>query len=225
MEELSSFDRLVQELSLAQRKELLERIERSAKISQEPLIEILPEKTHDDIQDVYEHLSLFKKILLFIKALFAGKKKQEILEDILLNRLKKQITHQTHGLVDFKYSLFLEGIKSELDELAKAAYFFKNAMQKCLGKEKTNFIAFLGSFELPSTHERLLNEVSPRRINAEISAKEDPNIKLEMERRLNDILNNIPEADRKKTYLDSQALYYLYSFCIFPFEDILERFN
>ena len=224
MAELSSFDRLVQELSLSQRKELLERIERSVKISQEPLITILPEKTHDDIQEVYLHLSLFKKILLFLKALFAGKKKQEILKDVLLNQLKKQIMHQTHKLVDFKYSLFLEEMKNDLDELAKAAFFFKNPMQKCFGKEKTNFIAFLGSFELPSTHERLLNEVNPQRIIAETS-KEDPNIKLEMERRLRDILNNIPEADRKKTYIDSQALFYLYSFCMFPFEEILERFN
>ncbi|MBN1797426.1 MAG: hypothetical protein JW822_02545 [Spirochaetales bacterium] len=225
MAELSSFDRLVQELSLTQRKELLERIERSAKISQEPLITILPEKTQDDIQAVYEHLSLFKKILLFLKALFAGKKKQEILEEVLLNRLKKQIAHQTHGLVDFKYSLFLEEMKNELDELSKAAFFFKNAMLKCFGKEKSNFIAFLGSFELPSTHERLVNEVNPRRIIAETSGKEDPNIKLEMERRLRDILDNIPEEERKKTYLDSQALYYLYSFCMFPFEELLERFN
>jgi len=168
---------------------------------------------------------LFKKIMLFFKALFAGKKKQEILEEVLLNRLKKQIMHQTHGLVDFKYSLFLEDMRNELDELAKSAYFFKEAMQKCFRKEKANFFAFLGSFELSSTHERLQNEVNPQRIAAETSSKEDPNIKLEMEKRLRDILNSIPEADRKKMYLDSQALFYLYSFCIYPFDGILERFN
>jgi hypothetical protein len=225
MGEISTFDKLVRELSYGQRKDLLERIERSAKISQEPLIDVFPEKGENRIQAAYENMSLFKKLILFLKALFAGKKKEEMLEEILLNRLKKQIAHQTNRLVDFRYSIFLEEMKNELDELAKAAYFFRNSMQKCLGKEKSNFIAFLGSFEMPSTHERLLSEINPARIMAESSEKQERNIKVETDKRLREIVNNIPEADRKRMYLESQALSYLYSFCTFPFEELLERFG
>ncbi len=225
MAEISTFDRLVHELSYGQRKDLLTRIERSAKISQEPLIDVFTEKGENRVQKAYERMSLFKKLKLFLKALFAGKKKEEMLEEILLNRLKKQIAHQTNRLVDFRYSIFLEEMKNELDELAKAAFFFRNIMQKCLGKEKSNFIAFLGSFEMPSTHERLLSEISPARIMAELSEKQELNIKLETEKRLREIINNIPEADRKRMYLESQALSSLYSFCTFPFEELPERFG
>jgi hypothetical protein len=225
MEELSTFDRLVRELSLHQRKEMLARIERSAKISDEPLIGPLPEQTHEDIKEAYVHLSLWKKFLLFLKSLFAGKKREELLEEMLLNRLKKEITHQISRCVDFKYSLFLEEMKKELEELAQAANFFKEAMLKCLGKEKTNFIAFLGSFELAMTHEHLLSEINPQRIAIDAGGLEEGNIKIELEKRLRDILGTIPEGERENMYLESQALHYLFSFCTFSFEDILDRFN
>jgi len=225
MQETSTFDKLVKELSFGQRRELLSRIGRTAKISQEPLIEVYPEKTENRIEKTYRSLSLWRRLLLFLRALFAGKKKEEMLEELLLTRLKKQIAHQTSRLVDFKYSLFLEEMKHELEELAKAAYFFRNNIQKCLGKEKANFIAFLGSFEMVSTHERLLNEINPVKVAAEGGDKQERDIKLEMEKRLKEIIKNIPEADRNKMLTESQALSYLYSFSGFAFEEILERFG
>jgi len=79
---ISPFDRLVAELTNDERKELLKKIQASVNISSTPVFSFQndPDKK-TDIDEEYEKLSLFTRIVLLIKTLITGRDKKELTAD------------------------------------------------------------------------------------------------------------------------------------------------
>src|SRR3989304_6308297 len=112
MEEPSTFDRLVEELSREERRQLLRKIENGVSVSDEPLRTESAEQSGADIEATYQSLNLILKILYTLKGLFTGKNPLEAFEGSLLVKLKKSIDNDAPKLADFRRSLFLGGMNT-----------------------------------------------------------------------------------------------------------------
>jgi hypothetical protein len=225
MEELSVFDKLVDELSLRERRELLYKIENAVTVSEEPLGGENETATINDTEAAFQSLNPLLKLFFLLKGLFLGKKPLEAFEESLLSKLKKLITQQAPKLIDFRRELFLEYMKKELEGLQGSAGYFARLLANSYEKNRPEFITFLARCHSEALMKRLDEETDPRNIIAEKSLQEESDIKGEMDRRFREILGEFPEAERKSIYRDSQSLERLKTFSEIDFATLLNHFH
>ncbi len=225
METPSVFDRLVEELNKDERRRLLQQIESGLVLSSEPLRPETSEAPGPDIESAFQALGSFLRFIYRLKGLFTGKSGEEAYMESLLARLKKDITHQSPKLADFRHQIFLDRMKTELDSLREAADTLQRFVFPTLEKNRAEFIAFLTRCHAEGLISRLEDETDPRTIIGEKSIEQESDIKAEMERRFLEILGSLPEDERRSIYLDCQSLEYLKLLCLTDFEGLLARFT
>jgi len=225
MDETTVFDRLVKSLSGEERKHLLERITQTVTLPTEPLTREKPEGESLDVERELEKLSLLQRFFLFLKTLFTKKDRFTLVKEMLLKRLEAEIQSQYGGLMDFQSSFFLEKMRGELAGLKDSLLFLEKALSEGLGKEKRDFIAFLAKSELEVDHARLETETDPYALWNSSRMAQEEDVRAEMLERFNAIIEEIPEEDRRRIYLDIQALHTLHALCAQPFASMLGCFR
>jgi len=223
---ISPFDRLVAELTNDERKELLKKIQASVNISNTPVFSFQndPDKK-TDIDEEYEKLSLFTRIVLWIKTLITGRDKKELTADMLFLQLKKKIERNYPGIADFKQEIFLSGMLNELKRLLEASEFFRPFVLRALGKYREDFFAFLADEELNRIHLKIEEAINPQSAQRDMGAFNSGSIKEEIERRFKEVLDSIEEDDKRRVYKKAIILQSIYNFCLFKLEDIINKFK
>ena len=221
---MNKFDELASAISVDERRNMLEKIKKDLNISSEPLID--EESDEDiDLDDHYLKLTFLQKIVFFIKSLFTGKNKYDLIEDHLIHSLAQDIQRKSPGLIDFSANSFTQEFYKNILVLREIAEFFRPILSELLGKSKMYFIAHLASIELVEITERLVKDTDPLEINSRDPDKSDTDVRILLETNLEEIYGSINPEDRNLLYQEMKLLQHLLTFSSLGFEKILDKFK
>lgn len=226
MSATSTFDTLVLDLQPQERRQLLQKLQAATQVSNDALLS--RDVTDDAVLDydqMYKELGFFMRVFVFFKALLLSMSKQDVLRGIQVKKLIKRVEVRAKGLVDVQCSVLLKDMMLELQTLRHAAKYFYNLLDRTLEKERVGFFAFLTSLELELVHQQLMLETDPEyALKANPSASE-ADIRLAVNRAIDNALVLIGEEQRRSLYLDVHGLFVLKSLSAFPFDRLLKQFG
>ncbi|MCF7915840.1 MAG: DUF5312 domain-containing protein [Spirochaetaceae bacterium] len=227
MEEQTRFERLVKNLSKGERHELLDKLHTLSKptISQEPLKIVEEETEVFNYNKAFQQLSWIEKLFLFIRVLLTSDTREELLEEMILTKLSKQLERNynniyTHSTVELGAN-FYWSVKKLQDKLN----FLREPLRQALAAQKKDFFAFLVGWELPDIQDRLMSEVEPEHVAYEQSITDPYKIRKQIEFQLEDIFDSIDETRKNVLYNQVRNLHAFTSLVTFPFEKLLKVFE
>ncbi|MEW5814017.1 MAG: DUF5312 family protein [Spirochaetota bacterium] len=221
---MSVFDKLVMQLSTSERKELLEKFRISFSAGNEPLFEEDEARAEVDLEIEYKQAGFLTRLCVFLKSIFSGKELLVVFEERLLKNIEKRIEKVYPGLVHFKENFFLSPLYTEIEALRNAITFLRFPLEKAMGKDKMDFIAFLGGMEMEIIQDELLRETDPFQLVENYDSKSDGEIRQQLEYRMEDIIEGISDQDKENMYRYSKVLYLLNELVFFPFDKLLSSF-
>jgi hypothetical protein len=162
MAEAENFNKLVSNLSLGERQNLLEKLRSQSTISNEPLYQHEDGKLPDgDIKAEFARLPWYSRLWYFLLSFFSEKPPVDIFGDHQVSALGNKIEEKYPGLYDYQKRLLLPSFHGQIEKLKEAARFFYSALDTSVNRDRGAFFAFLGSLEMPKIHERLQAETDP----------------------------------------------------------------
>jgi hypothetical protein len=226
----SSFDNLVAELTAEERVKLRDRIRMAMPVSEEPLFpaSAAPGAIPPPAAKL-EELGFVARLVLFLRGLFSGRSREEILREDELREIGRRVEAQFPGILDRRRGLLLGAVAEELRGLRDAARFFYNALDRSVERDRPSFYAFLGSVELPQTHERLIAEADPEAIAASMAeargAIEDKSVRSAALAAFESILSDISDKGRRAMYQDLRSVLFLKRLSGFLFDRLIGAFR
>jgi len=224
------FDGLVAELSDEERGFLLERIKSSMPVSPEPLF---PAQGAQDgsvaASARIEELGLILRLVLFLRGLFSGKSKEEILREDELKEIGRKVELHYPGLIDRRRGLILGPVAEAMRGLRDSSRFFYDALDRSVERDKGAFYAFLASLELPDTHERLLSEADPATIAAVMTEArgdfQELDVRSAVMAAYDAIFTDLSEKGRRAMYQDLRSVLFLKRLSGFLFDRLIGTFR
>lgn len=225
MDAVGTFDRLVAELSIGERRELFRKLESSAPLSTAPLFksEELPEKV--ELERRYHDAPMLLRLFIRVVSVFKGKPPLKVFEDHLIARIGVAIEAKYPGLFDHRRNLLTSGLRAELESLKIAARFFYDALDAGLVRDKGAFFAFLASFELDTVHKRLILESDPYNFASTESGASEGDVKQAVYRAVENILSSIDDVERAAMYRNVRSLFCLRELSSFLYDRALSSFS
>jgi len=227
MDKLTNFDKLINNLSTIEKKELLEKMELSLDLSQEPLVaqEEVSETEFQQNQLDYESLNVIQKILLFFHSLISQKDIPTLLKEHKVNALRKKYFLNS-DLADFKAQVLRKSFYDELVKLKDPCRFFRKPLRKIFSYEgKQDFYAFIGGVILPDLQRELLERTDPWILEKSDMARKSSEIKAEIDEFFNMKMESISDLDCSIMNEACQSLYSLHLLASFDLGSILKNFD
>ena len=226
----TSLSKLVAELSTEERGALLSRIKMAMPVSSEPLYPLAAlGGAAAAVGLKVDDFGFMAKLLLFLRGLFSGKTREELLREDELKDIGRRVELRQAGLVDRRRALLLGVMAEELRGLKDAARFFYEALDHSVEKDKGAFYFFLGSIELPETHERLLAEADPAAIAATIlearGEADDSAVRSAALAAYERIFSDLSDKGRRAMYQDLRSVLFLKRLAGFLFDRLLGAFK
>ncbi|MDL2229349.1 DUF5312 domain-containing protein [Treponema sp. OttesenSCG-928-L16] len=225
MEDNGTFVRLAAELPLEERNKLLSRLQSQSDFINEPLYEEKEKSSSLDVKVLYEKISPFKRILLFLLGLFKSKSPLKVYEDSLVAHLGKTIDAAAPGVFDCKRGALLPEFQKELRKLKDGSRFFYNALDVSVNRDKGAFFTFLASLEMQDVHRRLVRETNPEEIAKASPDASETELRQTAFTAMEEILMLITEDQRKIMYHNTRSLLCLKELSSFLFDRMLLAFK
>ena len=225
MDAVDTFDRLVTELSIGERRELLSRLDTQAAVSTAPLFRAdeVPERVQ--IERRFQAESLILKVYLGVLSFFKGKPPTKLYEERLLNRIGAAIENRFPAQFDYRRGVLGNGFFRELISLKESSRFFYNTLDESVVRDKVAFFAFLASMEINSVHTRLLTETDPYQYASTNSQATESDIRIALNHSLEEILQDIDEDQRRIMYRNVRSLLCLKELASYLFDRTLSSFS
>ncbi|MFO7850567.1 MAG: DUF5312 family protein [Spirochaetia bacterium] len=225
MDDQSTFDRLVQNISKSERKELLEKMHsgESGIVNPSPLRNT-ESKTTINFTKAYEQLSFLERLLLFLKVLFTSENREDALESLILMKLGKRIEREHPDIYEYSTNQLLPSFYEHIRELKEKMEFLQEPYSKAFGSKKQDFFAFMVGWQFPEIQQRLLKDIEPEQVAYEKSIEDPYQVRKEIEFRLEDIIDSIGQEHKELLYQDARRFNTLYHLVFFPFERILSHY-
>ena len=226
MPQESAFDRLVLELTPAERSKMLEKL----KLYQPPadaevsLESESKEEPHIHISEYAAHLSLFDKIILFIKSLLFNKPKSELIKEKLLNSIAHKVTSRYHGILDASGKLLLKPFYDELLTLEKAISYFANIFTKIAVNDLAPVYVFLVSLYSGEIHTTLLESTDPWKMEKRLPDAKEHEIRSAMQKAVEAISGQFTDSVRLMVFTDIHLLFILRELVNYPLKLLIESF-
>jgi len=208
-----------------ERRALLDKLKIVKEISDEPLKAEADRTDEINFQQEMKRLGIFQKLLLLIQQIFTGKEPAKLLEESMLKRVVEKTQHQAPTIVNFTSKKLLDGFCKELISINNHLSKIKEPFQNALETNRKDFFAFFVSIELETIHEKLIEELDPKKIQTSQKLDDQGGIKDIMQKTLSSIISGITETDRSKLNHHAFALHHLYKLCCFPFDTLISQFN
>ena len=227
MDNLTNFDKLIINLASDEKKELLEKMEMTFELSQDPLVEQeeLIESDFKNFQADYESLNVIQKILIFIQSLVKQKDIPSLLKEHKVQTLRKKYFKDS-DLADFKNSLLRQSFYDEIVKLKDPCRFFRNYLQKIFSFDnKQDFYAFIGGIVLPDLQQKLLVKTNPWEIEKKDLDQEVGSIKSEIDSFLDLEMDSVSDLDKTIMNEACQSLFSLYLLSTFELSVITGSFD
>jgi hypothetical protein len=159
-----------------------------------------------DPQKEFESFGFFRRLMVYLQAIVAGRPKEEVVVDLLLKELSREIQGERRDIVDFRRGVALRPFAQELDDIRDAAERLSRALT---GIESVNLgvlSAVILGVTSPDIYSRLLMETDPFVVAKEESELPPFHVKKRCLRNLEDALLLLPTELQDRIAADSVAL-------------------
>lgn len=222
MDDKNSFDRLVSTLSHKERLDLLKKLQTDSDLENQTLKVDISEQIDDvDLMIRYRSESFFLRLWLRLKSFFSSVDVETLYNEHLVTEIALDIEKKYPDILDYKHRIFCTTLYTKLAELKAVSDFFKSGVN-AYEENQGAFYVFLGSLIMPELSERIDKEVSP--YNLGLDREITTELRASLIRKLEEILNDIPQADKAGLYASVSGLEWLKHFCRLPFDKTLKRF-
>jgi len=226
MAEDTVFEKLVTALSREERREMLEKIQRTVTLEEQTVsFEDDEESGPVDLDEVYRSLPVLRKLIVFIQFVLTGKPREELVQELLIRRIATHIGKNYPGLVDFRAGVMLTSMYDLLLKLRNSAQFFAGMIGRAGGKERPMFLSFLLALEAPDVHAALERGIDPAKVDEAGSDNPDTQIRHRMVSNVESALNNVPDSLRYRMRRGNRFLDVMGKLGFFPFEKLLNPFR
>lgn len=218
-----AFDKLIAGLSADERREMLNRINANAPQTVQ-FVDV-----DDNIKDIPGNLqlrlnneSVIYKFLLWVRSVFSKRPSEKIYNDDLLMRIAKKVNKEHPGLINHHAAVLDSVFYERLRTLKEAADFFKPYFS-FVDAAQGEFYVFLSSFVVPELSDRINRNADP--FTLPFSRNPTPDVKTELLRKLDDLLNGIEPSSRTKLYYAISSLNWLKQYTRLPFIHFSSQFT
>jgi hypothetical protein len=219
-----TFNRLVSEMSLEERNNLLEKLKNQSNMAADPLYDEA-DTPAIDMEEQYRRIPWYYHLVFLILGFFKRRSPRQIFEDRMVAKLGRNIDIVAPGFYDYHQDLLLPQFHKELMSLKEGARFFYSALDSSVNRDKGTFYSFLASLEMGDIHRRLSTETDPDVLaekNAQISESELRQLAF---RFMEDSMAVITEDQRTAMYSNARQLYCLKELSSFLFDRIILAFS
>jgi hypothetical protein len=226
MAEDKTLNRLVSELTLEERSNLLEKLKSQSNLSSASLYnEEIEQGPEGNLEDQYAALPWYYRLYYFILSFFKSKLPVKVYEDDQVGRAGKRIESITPGLYDAQRNYLLPEFHHHISELKECARFFYTALDSGFNRDKGSFYSFLGSLEMPETHRRLQTETDPAKIAEKTPDAGEAELRSRAFHAMEDSFAAITEAQRNAMYFSCRSLLCLKELSSFLYDRVLMAFG
>jgi hypothetical protein len=225
MAEDRTLNRLVSELTLEERKNLLEKLKTQSNLSSDPLYQAREEAAIPGIEEQFAKLPWYYHVFYLILSFFKSKNPLKLFEDSQVGKLGREIEEHAPGLYDYQRAYLLPGFHQSLLDLKEGARFFFTALDASVGRDKGGFYVFLGSLEMGEVHRRLEAETDPGRIGEKAPDASEAELRQMAFRAMEDAFASITEEQRNAMYHNTRSLHCLRELSSFLFDRVLMAFG
>ncbi|MDR1239442.1 MAG: DUF5312 domain-containing protein [Treponema sp.] len=220
-----TLNQLVSELTLEERKNLLEKLKSQSNLSNDPLYEAPKEAAAVQFDEQYTKLPWYYRVFYLVLSFFKSKPPQKLFEDSQVGRLGREIEEHFPGQYNYQRAYLLSGFYQTLMELKEGARFFFTTLDASIGRDKGAFYAFLGSLELGDVHRRLQTETDPGKIAEIHPSTAEAELRQMAFRAMEDAFAAITEEQRNAMYHNARSLHCLRELSSFLYDRILMAFG
>lgn len=218
-----AFDKLIAGLSAEERKEMLNRINQNSPAS----VQFVDTEESSNDSDFTLKLrlnneSLFYKIFLAIRSIFTKRPSEKIYNGDLLARIAKKVNRDHPGLVNHRAAVLDSVFYERLKTLKDAADFFKPYFTY-VDAAPGDFYVFLSSFVVPELSDTINRNADP--FTLPFSKNPTPEVKKDLLKKLDELLNNMDHQSRNKLYFSISALNWLKQYTRLPFIHFTSQFT
>jgi hypothetical protein len=217
--------RLAAELTLEERRNLLEKLKAQSNLSGDLLYEEKEEGPLLKIEEQYVKLPWYYRLIYFILSVFNSRSPLKVFEDHQAGKLGREIEARSPGLYDYQRSYLLSEFLTRIMDLKEAARFFFNALDHSINRDKGGFYAFLGSLEMEEVHRRLQAETDPAVIAEKFPDASEAELRQTAFRVMEDAFAGITEEQRSTMYYNARSLFCLKELSSFLFDRVIMAFG
>jgi hypothetical protein len=226
MEGTGTLSRLVSTLSLAERKELLSKMESQSLISKGPLYQ--EEEDSDfagDAEQRFVKLSIFLRIWYYILSFFKSQTPLAIFKNKELVKLGKEVEAKAAGFYSAARGYLLPQFYDAIDKLKANSRFFYSALDTGFNRDKGAFYGFLGSLEMEDIHSRLVSETDPAIIADKNPGISESALRQIAQKEFDNAMLAITEEQRSRMYTNARSLACLRQLSSFLYDRFIMAFT
>jgi len=224
MEETGGFNRLVSELSLDERSQMLEKLSSNSSLSGDALYEDSPDGESIEAEARYQKLPWFYKLWFTIVSFFNSRTPDKIYEDYVMLQMYRSMEEKAPGFYNYHKDVLLPKFQEEMTKLREAARFFYAALDASLNRDKGGLLVFLGSLEMPAIHKLILEETDPDKIVSRYQNLNEVEMRQKAVKAMEDAMSGMTEAERNNMYRSARSLYCLKQLSSFLFDRLINSF-
>jgi hypothetical protein len=245
MDEANVFDRLVRDLDRQERRALLVRIQGSIPVYTEPLLPEGQEPEPFVPEQEMERMGLLLRLLLLLRCLFRRQERVALLRERFLRRLAGRLQRSYPELLDFNAGRFRSGLYEQLTGLRKSLHVLQRPLAEVFGQTRSRgptphgeanaargrvhtraeFVAFMARDELHSFMAEVLAATDPQSLWDDLKPREERDVRAAMLERFDALMEQIPEASRRRMQRDTAALAALHALANHSFDSLLIPFR
>ena len=221
-----NLDMLIQELSLDERNNFLEKLKMQTNLTSEPLYERVNDREKSVNPEIlYTWLPWYARFFYFLMSLFKGTRASNVYEDMKFDRYGRKIQSTTHKLFNYEKKQLLSEFYDLTFKLKEAARFFFTALDSSVNQDKGGFYAFMGSLEMGVIHTMLQNAASQNTISDIGDDAKESELRSTMTKNMEKAFGFINDAQRNIMYNNARSLICLKELSSFTYDRLLLSFE
>jgi len=224
MEETGSFGRLVSELSMDERGKLLEKLSGQSTLSGSALYEETADGDGFDLEVRYQKLSWYQKLWFSIVSFFNSRTPIKLYEDYTMLQLYRSIEEKAPGYYNFQKDILLPKFQEALVNLKEGSRFFYDALDASLNRDRGGLMVFLGSLEMPTVHQLILEETEPAKLTSHFEGLNEVELRQKAIKAMEEAMAKMSEKERNRMYHSAKSLFCLKQLSSFLFERLINSF-
>ena len=222
----NNIDRLVSDLTLDERQNLLDKLKAQTDISATPLYESSgKDEPEDDAETSFRRLPWYYHLYYFILSLIKSRIPIKLFEDSQVTRIGREIDALAPGLYDYHENALLSEFCSNITDLKESARFFYSALDASVNHDKGGFYAFLGSLEMGEVHRILQDETNPETLAERLPELPVAELKHRIYRTMDEAFAKVTDEQRGAMYFNARSLNCLKELSSFVFDRVIMAFG
>ena len=221
----SVFDRLAREISKDERRNLLAQIGEIQELNEEPMRAAdTAESEPVLLEREFAELGFFARLGIILMGFFTGRGRNQLIKEHLLHKIQRKVERSAAGMIDFQRDMVFPKMHQTIARLRSAVALFRRPLIRALEGDKPDFYALLGKLEFEDIQARLEKETDPERLSNLDPEATPVEIKRQMDRVFDGILEDIIPDKRRRMIAHTTALARMRTLARFPYEKLLDAF-